>query len=107
LIWAGFLLFTGSRTSAQMPVPELKYGLDKLAHVATYGLLGLLLRRASGRFLAAVGIAVAIGLLDEWLQSAAAGRRASLLDLAADAAGAAVGAWAWRRLSAGRENARI
>jgi VanZ family protein len=86
-----------------MPVPELRYGLDKLAHLATYGLLGLLLRRASGRFLPALGIAVVVGLLDEWLQSTAGGRTASLPDLASDAVGAALGAWAYGLRTRSRE----
>jgi VanZ family protein len=89
--WAALLLWLGTRTSDALPSGPP--GLDKLAHAAFYGVLGLLVARASGSVAAAAGAALLVGLLDEWLQSSTAGRTADWLDLAADVAGAWLGGW--------------
>ena len=62
---------------------------DKLAHLATYATLGLLLAAGfSGRRpLLAGSLAFAIGVVDEAMQAFHPGRHADLADLAADAAG--------------------
>jgi hypothetical protein len=71
---------------------------DKLAHAAVFAVLACAIGYASGlrgwrMLLVAFGAAVAVGALDEWHQMYLPGRSAGLDDLAADAVGAAVGAW--------------
>ena len=77
---------------------------DKLIHFVEYGVLGFLLRRAVGLpgvrgWALASGIAVAIGGLDERVQSMVPGRDPSILDWCADGLGAALGAWLQPRLA--------
>lgn len=88
------------------PVPEVLLRLsDKVLHAAEYLPLGLLLLGALGRKSAAAaflawGAATLFGATDEFHQSFVPGRDASVWDLAADAAGAALGICAltaWRR----------
>jgi len=71
--------------------------LDKIAHVAAFGLLALLLLRylrsigfANGwRILLGVGLTITVlGVLDEWVQSLTPGRTASPMDVLADGVGA-------------------
>jgi VanZ family protein len=98
--WAG-LIFTLSS------IPDLGTGLGtwdlvlrKLAHAAEYAVLGVLLLRAIGRPGAAFVLATLYAATDEIHQAFVPGRQASPLDLAIDAAGAAVGiALATRRWS--------
>jgi len=70
--------------------------LDKMAHVAAFGLLTFLLLRylrsigfANGwRILLGVGLTITVmGVLDEWVQSMVPGRTASPMDVLADVAG--------------------
>ena len=99
LLWAGFLIFLGSRPADDLPEVDWYPGLDKAAHAALYGLLGFLARRAAGRStaLAALLSGAAVGLcwgaVDEAIQGTAAGRTPEIADLAADTLGAAAGAW--------------
>lgn len=66
---------------------------DKLLHATAYGVLAACWCIAlGGRRSAAVALAVATGVLDEWLQRALPGRQPDVLDLVADAVGAAIGA---------------
>jgi hypothetical protein len=98
--WAG-LIFTLSS------IPDLGTGLGgwdlvlrKLAHGAEYAVLGVLLLRAIGRPGTAFALATLYAATDEIHQAFVPGRQASPLDLAVDAAGAAVGiALATRRWS--------
>jgi len=72
--------------------------LDKIVHAIVFGLLAFLLLRSlrafgvasSWRRLLGVGlIVIALGVLDEWLQSSVPGRTASIMDLLADGVGVA------------------
>jgi VanZ like family len=98
--WAG-LIFTLSS------IPDLGTGLGgwdlvlrKLAHGAEYAVLGVLLLRAIGRPGTAFALATLYAATDEIHQAFVPGRQASPVDLAIDAAGAAVGiALATRRWS--------
>jgi len=72
---------------------------DKLAHAGVFALLAAVIGYASGLrgwrvlLLAFVG-AMGVGVVDELHQLTLPGRAAGLDDLAADATGAALGAWA-------------
>ena len=76
---------------------------DKLAHASVFALLAACIGYASGlrgrtMLLLAFGGALAVGVADEWHQVFLPGRSAGLDDLAANAVGAALGAWAvWKR----------
>jgi VanZ family protein len=93
------LIFILSSRTDPDPLPD--YLSDKLAHMAVYGLLGLLVVRALsdgrlaqvswGRAAAALGISLLYGLSDEWHQSMVPGRHSELMDVVADAVGAAAG----------------
>jgi VanZ like family len=89
--WAA-LIFTLSS------VPDLGTGLGgwdlvlrKLAHAAEYAILGVLLLRAVEHAWAAFWLATGYAVTDEIHQMFVPGRLGSPLDVAIDAAGAAVG----------------
>lgn len=76
--------------------PDSGPGLDKLAHVIEYGILGFLLRRAITvrgvvGWLLTIGIAAVVGAVDELYQSTVPGRLSSVNDWLADLVGAAIG----------------
>ena len=78
---------------------------DKAVHAFGYAVLGALAVISGLRWVAAVGLAAGIGLLLEVAQRISGYRRFEWADLAADAAGAALGAllatWAARRSAVG------
>lgn len=86
-------------------VPTLPTGSDKLAHLVLYSGLGFLVARAASAsrsprlarhvILVTVLFCAAYGLSDETHQLFVPRREFDLKDLAADAAGAALGAVAW------------
>lgn len=102
LLAAGYVLLifvVSSIPSLTAPGPEF-VPKDKIAHVAEYFILGVLLfkgigwtvttsRAATFGFLVAVGASV--GALDELYQSFVPGRMMSVYDWIADAAGVAMG----------------
>lgn len=74
---------------------------DKMVHALVFAVLAAAMGYASGwrgwrMVLLAFGGALAVGVLDEWHQMVLPGRSAGWDDLAADAVGAALGAWALR-----------
>lgn len=87
-------------------------GLDKLAHLAVYGLLGasvILAHKSSSRknfprrvCLTTLIVCLLYGISDEFHQSFVPGRFVSGADLLADVAGAAAvcGGWLWSRRKA-------
>jgi thioredoxin 1 len=111
-VWGAFILVVTSIPRMPVPLPEFS-GIDKVSHLAVYGVLGLLLMRAflncrgwsvgrSTRWtLAAGGIFAGLQELNQtWIP----GRGAEVLDLAANIAGlvlAAVAVWTWHRLTDG------
>jgi VanZ like family len=78
--------------------------LRKGAHMVEYGLLWLLLFRAFGWRGAGWAAAIAVGyaVSDELHQSTVDGRTGTPVDVAIDAAGVAVAAFAWSRLGFSR-----
>ncbi|MBN1504555.1 MAG: VanZ family protein [Candidatus Eisenbacteria bacterium] len=94
------LIFALSSLS-DLPTQKLFPHMDKAAHLAEYGVLGLLVgrafRRASPHFVTkfwfglAIIATMAVGLLDEAFQSTVPGRESSRTDFTADAIGAMAG----------------
>jgi VanZ family protein len=98
VVWAAVIFALSS-------VPDLGTGLGtwdlvlrKLAHAAEFGLLGLLLARATRRPLLAVVIGVLYAVSDELHQHVVPGRRAAPLDVLIDAAGVVAGVVVWYQL---------
>jgi len=99
ILYVLLIFFVSSRSGITPPGPDFIMK-DKLAHVAEYSILGLLLflnigwavsrsRIVTFLFLFAVGVSIAA--LDELLQSYIPGRHMSLFDWLADAVGIAAG----------------
>jgi VanZ family protein len=85
-------------------IPSLSTGLGfwdtvlrKGAHVVEFGVLGALLARASGLVVPAFLLGVAYAASDEIHQRYVGGRNASLVDVAIDAVGVALGIALYRR----------
>lgn len=95
--WAGVIFVVSSIPSLGTGLGVWDLVLRKLAHVAEYAVLGLLLARA-----AAALPAFAVGLLyaasDEVHQHFVAGRQGAVRDVALDAFGLLVGLVVYRRL---------
>ncbi len=96
--WAGLIFALSS-------IPDLGTGLGtwdlvlrKGAHAAEFAVLGLLLVRALGREAAALAVGIAYAASDELHQHFVPGRQGSLLDVALDSVGVAVGVYAVRKL---------
>ena len=94
LVWAAAVWLVGGLNNT--PSIPSGLGLDKLAHFAMYGVLGLLLgrawlraRRPARAWL--IAAAVVVGALDESRQANNVNRSAELADFAADVAGAVTG----------------
>jgi VanZ family protein len=96
--WAGLIFALSS-------IPDLGTGLGtwdlvlrKGAHAAEFAVLGFLLLRALGREAVALGLGIAYAASDELHQHFVPGRQGSVLDVALDSVGVAVGVYALRRL---------
>lgn len=70
--------------------------LRKLAHMAEYGVLAILLARATGRAWLTIVLAALYAVSDEWHQTFVEGRRGSPVDVLIDTAGATIGIVLWR-----------
>jgi len=92
----GLIFFLSAQADLNSGLGGWDVVLRKLAHMAEFGLLWWLWQRALGRPLVAAAIALAYAASDEWHQSFVAGRVASPLDWAIDAAaiGIAFAVWA-------------
>ncbi|MGH7482673.1 MAG: VanZ family protein [Longimicrobiales bacterium] len=110
LLWAGFVLALGSLSNVSLPATDLP--LDKVAHLALYGVFGALLaagwvrmeRWPGAGWLMLLGVLVAIA--DEAHQSGVPGRTSELADLAVDAAGLGLAFYAVARLRGSEEPER-
>jgi len=97
-VWAAVIFAFSS-------VPDLGTGLGgwdlvlrKLAHMAEYAVLGLLLARAVRRPSVALILGVLYAVSDEVHQMFVAGRQGSPLDVVVDAVGVTIGVICWQRL---------
>ena len=93
VLWAALIFGLSS-------IPDLGTGLGgwdlflrKLAHMAEYAVLGLLLLRAVGREGPAVVLAIAYAVTDEVHQGFVEGRHGAWYDVAVDAAGVLLGVY--------------
>ena len=99
VVWAAVIFAFSSIPSLSTGLGTWDTVLRKCAHVTEYAILGALLLRALGRELPAFVAGVAYAATDELHQHFVAGRHASPIDVAIDAAGVAIGLVAWRRLA--------
>ena len=87
----GLIFFLSAQRQLATDLGAADLVLRKLAHMAEYGLLWLLWRRAlDGRGLAAAVIAVAYAVTDELHQAQVPGRNGTPVDVAIDTAGIAI-----------------
>lgn len=106
VVWMAAIFTVSSSSPASLP--RLSAPGSAAAHAFEYAVLAVAVLRAltgadlarvtGGRVLQAVAFSFVYGLTDEVHQSFVPGRTPELLDVAADAAGAAAGAalaWAW------------
>ncbi|MFW6202226.1 MAG: VanZ family protein [Gemmatimonadota bacterium] len=91
-LWAVVVLIIGGQD--QIGVPRLPVGVDKVAHLVLYAILGALTAWGwlrSGRRPGAawpILLVIALGAVDEARQLELSGRSAEIMDWLADAAGA-------------------
>lgn len=92
LAWSAALFWQSSSSGDGSLLELLPTGADKVGHALAYLVLGALAAVATGSRAAGALVAVLFGISDEIHQSYVPGRTPELWDLAADAAGALVGA---------------
>ena len=102
------VIFVASSSSDPGQLPEILW--DKILHLTTYAVLGLLMIRAlaggrvrgvtANRAMLALLLTVLYGVADEFHQSFVPGRTPDLMDVVADAVGASIGVAAWCLMSA-------
>ena len=91
LVWAGVIFTLSSIPSLNSGLGGWDYVLRKLAHMAEYAILALLLVRATGSYAWAFALAVAYACTDEVHQLFVRGRHGSPLDVGIDAIGVLAG----------------
>ncbi len=103
VLWAAVIFAFSSIPSLGTDLGIWDLVLRKLAHLAEYAVLGVLLVRATRRPAVAVLLAGLYAVSDEVHQMFVEGRVGAPLDCAIDTAGALAGVLLWRRLAgAGR-----
>ena len=110
-IWMAVIFGLSSIPGKDIPDIGIE-GLDKIAHMVEYGILGFLLIRAflksrndpagsninlAGMIILSIIIASVYGITDEWHQGFVPGRTPDFLDLLADFAGLNIGIFLYRR----------
>ncbi len=106
IVVMGTIFFLSNQPGDQLSLPPIP-GIDKVAHMIAYGVLGgtvLLAHNEQQRnskprivMLFTVVFCLLYGISDEFHQSFIPGRTASVYDLFADCAGAAVVCFCWAR----------
>jgi VanZ family protein len=91
LVWAGVIFAFSSIPSLSTHLGTWDYVLRKLAHMAEYAILAVLLVRATGSYTWAFALTVAYAGTDEFHQTFVRGRHGSPTDVGIDAAGALAG----------------
>ena len=95
--WAGVIFAFSSVPSLSTHLGTWDLLLRKLAHMAEYAVLALLLLRATGSYAWALAATVGYACTDELHQTFVRGRHGSPVDVAIDAVGALAGLALWRR----------
>ena len=95
--WAGIIFALSSIPSLSSGLGTWDLVLRKLAHVTEYAVLGTLLYRAVGREEPALAAGIAYAASDELHQYFVEGRHGSVVDVAIDAVGVAIGMLVWLR----------
>jgi VanZ family protein len=97
VLWAGLIFGISSIPSLGTGLGTWDLVLRKLAHVTEYGILAILVYRASGRAAVAVAAASIYAVTDEIHQLFVSGRHGSPLDWLIDTAGAVTGLFFYLR----------
>jgi VanZ family protein len=100
--WAAVIFAFSSIPSLSTELGTWDLVLRKLAHLAEYAILGVLLARAVRRPGVAVALAALYAVTDEVHQTFVEGRVGSPLDVGIDTLGALAGVVLWERLAAAR-----
>jgi VanZ family protein len=98
IAWAGVIFALSSIPSLSSGLGTWDLALRKLAHVTEYAVLGTLLYRAVEREELALAAGIAYAASDELHQHFVEGRHGSVVDVAIDAVGVAIGMLVWLRL---------
>ena len=93
LVWMAVIFWLSSARLNFLPPGVLGSFVGNAAHAPIYGLLALLLARASGSPVAGLACTVLYGISDEWHQSFVPGRSSSVFDLGTDTVGAIAALW--------------
>jgi VanZ family protein len=103
-VWAGVIFAFSSVPSLSTELGTWDTILRKLAHLAEYAVLGLLLDRALRRphVVVAVALAGLYAVTDEVHQRFVEGRHGSPVDVGIDTLGALLGVLLWRRVQRAR-----
>ena len=99
LVWAGVIFALSSIPSLSTHLGTWDLILRKAAHLTEYAILAALLRRATGSYGWAFGLALAYAASDEYHQTFVQGRHGSPIDVGIDAIGISLGLMAWRRVA--------
>ena len=102
LVWAGVIFAFSSIPSLGTDLGTWDLVLRKLAHLAEYAILGVLVVRALLRPWLAVLLVGLYAISDEVHQTFVEGRVGAPLDVAIDTAGALAGVLAWSLFQSGR-----
>jgi VanZ family protein len=104
LVWAGVIFAFSSVPSLSTELGTWDTILRKLAHLAEYAVLGVLLDRALRRpqLVVAVALAGFYAVTDEVHQLFVEGRHGSPVDVGIDTFGALLGVFLWRRVQRAR-----
>jgi VanZ family protein len=98
VVWAAVIFAFSSIPSLSSGLGTWDYVLRKIAHVTEYAILGALLYRAFEREAPALAAGIAYAATDELHQHFVRGRHASVVDVAIDAVGIAIGMVVWLRI---------
>ena len=100
----GLIFYTSSIPEERLIIPEI-WNIDKVIHIVEYGILGVLWFRAISLtweksqkvVIIAFTITFFYGISDEFHQYFVPGRNADVFDAIADAIGAWLGIWLYKR----------
>jgi VanZ family protein len=93
--WAGLIFALSSISGLSSGLGTWDTVLRKAAHIAEYAVLGALLYRALGREALALAAGIAYAATDELHQHFVSSRHGSVVDVAIDAIGVAIGMTVW------------